>query len=149
MLEAGAIHSANPKFPPILAAPILWLLVQRHENPRLFDETTSKKLNGESLWTQIEGDRQTLFGGSEDLEIRFRVIFTYLIEGEVGVGQLHNRAKKITEADGAKNPEVRYWGQIISKCLHFLEIESQRDFLEDALSTMSLLGYRRTNELNY
>ncbi|WP_138434934.1 KAP family P-loop NTPase fold protein [Marinobacter shengliensis] len=149
MLEAGAIHAANPKFPPILAAPILWLLVQRYENPSLFDEATSKRLNSEALWKHIENDRKTLFRGSEDLEIRFRVIFTYLIEGKVGVGQLHRRAKEITEADGAKAPDSRYWGQIISKCLHFLEIDSQRDFMDDALSTMSLLGYRRLNDIYY
>ena len=141
-LEAGAIYTANSKFPPFLANPILWLLIQKHLDPKLFRDIAKGKMNSEALWQQIEPYKDTLFRGSEPIEIRFRVVMTYLLEQKKGIGSLSMKAKNHTEANNPRHQQAEYWSQVFSETLKYLDSNSQEDFLSIALSTMSLLGYR-------
>lgn len=146
LLEAGAVYSSNSKLAPLLSRAILWLLVQKQRDTRVFESLLNQKTTATEAWELIRSHAKLIFRESFDEEGHFRAVLTLLLEGQVGIASLRQSAKERVEQDKAPQDEVDYWMPVLSAATDLSNRQLRSNYMNIVAATISLLGYRPTSD---
>lgn len=146
LLEAGAVYSANTNLAPMLSRAILWLLVQKHRDPKFFESLLNQNVTAEDAWGTVGHRAPLIFRESQGEEANFRAILTLLLEGQSGLSRLHRRSKELAEEDNAPQTQVTYWSSVLSAATDLVNKNHRSNYMDIVGATLGLLGYRPASD---